>query len=100
MTVGARATSALLAALATIGGCGRRPTAAECDALLDRYVELLVREQSPDAPASEIERQKQLTRARAAGNPSFQRCVQEVRASDITCALGAPNVDEFEKCLE
>ena len=82
------------------GGCGRHATTAECSALLDRYVELLVRERDPKADEAEIGKQKSATREKAAHDESFASCPKEVRATAVRCAMGAPNVDEFEKCLE
>jgi ABC-type uncharacterized transport system auxiliary subunit len=90
--------TAFLAAL--LAGCTPRATGPECAALLDRYVELLVREQDPKAPDSEIARQKELTRAKAEKDPAFASCPKEVSAKGARCAMGAVNVDEFEKCLE
>jgi len=80
--------------------CSRHATASDCTALLDRYVELLVREQDPKAPDSEIARQKDLTRAKAAKDTAFASCPSEVSAQSARCAMKAVNVDEFEKCLE
>jgi hypothetical protein len=81
-------------------GCGRHATPAECAALLDRYVELLVREQDPKAPDTEIAQQKERTRAKAENEPAFASCPNEVSAKGARCAMSAVNVDEFEKCLE
>jgi hypothetical protein len=93
-----------LVALACLGagwtGCTRHATAPECAALLDRYVELLVREQDPKAPDSEIARQRDLTRAKAEKDSAFASCPNEVSAKGARCAMSAVNVDEFEKCLE
>ncbi len=96
----ARAASRTLVLAASLAGCGRRVSAAECGALLDRYVELLVREQDPKANEGEITRQKAITREKAASDPSFASCPKEVSSPALACAMGAPNVDEFEKCLE
>jgi hypothetical protein len=81
-------------------GCARHASPADCAALLDRYVELLVREQSPGADDNEIMAQKRATREKAAHEPSFASCPKEVSATAVRCAMGAPNVDEFEKCIE
>jgi hypothetical protein len=80
--------------------CSRHATAADCTALLDRYVELLVREQDPKAPDTEIARQKDLTRAKAEKDAAFASCPREVSVRSARCAMKAVNVDEFEKCLE
>ena len=86
--------------VAAVASCTRNATAAECAALLDRYVELLVREQDPKAPDGEIARQKQATRAKAEKDAAFASCPAEVSAKSAHCAMSAANVDEFEKCLE
>jgi hypothetical protein len=83
-----------------LGGCDRHATLDECNALLDRYVELLVHEQDPKADDTEIAKQKVATREKAAHDASFASCPKEVSAKSARCAMDAPNVDEFEKCLE
>jgi len=85
---------------AALAGCSAHASPAQCSSLLDRYVELLVREQDPKASESELERQRQATREKARTDASFARCPDEVTAKELTCALRAPTVDEFEKCLE
>jgi len=96
----ARAFACLVCAAGTLAGCTRHATLAECSALLDRYVELLVREQDPKADEAEIAKHKSATREKAAHDPSFATCPKEVSKDAARCAMGAPNVDEFEKCLE
>jgi hypothetical protein len=91
--------AALLAFLAVFGGCARHATVTECDALLDRYVELLVHEQNPKADEAEMGRQKAATHEKAAHDPSFASCPKEVSAKSARCAMEAPSVDEFERCL-
>jgi hypothetical protein len=85
---------------AGLEGCSRYATSAECAALLDRYVELLVREQDPKAADTEIVRQKEATRAKAENDAAFASCPREVSGKAARCAMSAVNVDEFEKCLE
>jgi hypothetical protein len=89
-----------LSLVTTLGGCARHATATECGALLDRYVELLVREQDPKASEAEITKQKGLTREKASHDQAFASCPREVTSRALGCAMEAPNVDEFEKCLE
>jgi hypothetical protein len=90
----------LALATASLAACSRRASAADCAALLDRYVELLVREQDPKAPDTEIARQKAATRAKAEKDTAFASCPTEVSVKSARCAMIAVNVDEFEKCLE
>ena len=96
--MGRRVATPAVAAL--FAACARHATAPECAALLDRYVELLVREQDPKASDSEIAQQKDRTRAKAEKDPAFASCPKEVSAKSAHCAMAAVNVDEFEKCLE
>jgi hypothetical protein len=79
--------------------CARHANLSECSALLDRYVELLVREEDPKADDLEIAKQKAATREKALRDPSFASCPKEVSAKSARCAMEAPNVDEFERCL-
>ena len=95
-----RAIGCAAVAVSFLGGCVRKATVTECSALLDRYVELLVREQDPKADEGVLNRQKSATREKASHDPSFASCPNEVTARAASCAMGAPNVDEFEKCLE
>jgi hypothetical protein len=91
---------ATAAACALTGACSAHASAEECRTLLDRYVELLVREQDPKASESTLEQQKLLTREKARTDASFASCPREVTSRELRCAMAAPNVDEFEKCLE
>jgi hypothetical protein len=79
--------------------CARHATLAECSALVDHYVELVVRERNPKADDAEISRHKATFRVEAAHDPSFAACPKEISAKDARCALAAPNIDEFERCL-
>jgi len=80
--------------------CVRHATPEECGALLDRYVELLVRERDPAASEIDLSSKKELAREKAAHDEAFAACPKEVGERAIRCAMAAPNVDEFEKCLE
>jgi len=88
----------LLAASAL--ACVRHATPEECSALLDRYVELLVRERDPAVSDLDLSSKKELAREKAAHDEAFAACPKEVGAREMRCAMAAPNVDEFEKCLE
>ena len=90
----------VLAAAVSSVACSRRATPSECNALLDRYVELLVEQRNPRTPASEIARLRDLARAQASANPAFLRCPQKVAAREAACALAAPNADELRMALK
>lgn len=84
-----------------LGGCRRGPpvTSEECDRLLDRYVELLLRQDDPKVGSAEINRHQVETRIRAASSGPFHRCTREVSRAQMDCALAAYNPDEIERCL-
>ncbi len=82
------------------GGCARRATSAECAQVLERYVELLVREHNPGLDPEAMREQTETVRARAREIPSFAECPRQIDVDAVRCVMTAPNVDELEKCLE
>ncbi|HKQ69584.1 MAG TPA: hypothetical protein VJT73_09605 [Polyangiaceae bacterium] len=100
MTFARRPWGPVLACISLAWGCTHHATGPECDALLDKYVELLVREQNPKASDTEIAKQKGVARQKAVGDLSFASCPKEVSSYAASCAMLAPRVDDFEKCLE
>jgi hypothetical protein len=90
----------VLAMPALEAGCKRRVTQAQCDAIVERYAELVVRDALPDASASVVDEERERERAAAHGDDSFKNCTSELRASDYECAMRAPTPDALEKCLE
>ena len=79
--------------------CGRSLSPAECDALLDRYVEKLVGSDRPDTPASEVVELKRRAREKAARDPAFAECKKAVSRKKFDCAMTAETVDRMEICL-
>ena len=67
--------------------------------MLDRYVELLMKESAPKADPAEVDRKKAELRARSRDDPQFHACTEEVTKSQLDCALAAPNADVLEQCL-
>jgi hypothetical protein len=90
-----------LAALAgcAVFGCGPAPTPAECNALLDRYVQKLVDSDRPGLSAGELLKLQVEARARAAKDPAFAECSARVSRSAYECAIRAETVDRIEICL-
>jgi hypothetical protein len=80
-------------------GCGRPPTTAECNALLDRYLEKLLGSDRPGLSAGEILKLQGEARARAATDPSFAECPKRVSRRAYDCAMAAETVDRMEICL-
>ena len=87
-----------LAALAA--GCSRHATPADCDQVMDHYVEMLVRENSQGAEDGQLRVRYEQARNRAGEEPSFASCPKEISVRDVRCALAAISVAELERCLE
>jgi hypothetical protein len=79
--------------------CGRSLSQAECDALLDRYVEKLVGSDRPGTSAAEVVELQRRARRRAATDPAFVACRSEVSRKKFDCAMKAETVDRMEICL-
>ena len=88
-------------ALAGALSCGKRLDSAECAALLDRYTERLVREESPGASPERVAEATRAARDLARRSPVFEfdRCAARISRREFECAMQAPTVDEIERCL-
>ena len=95
----ARAVALAFAVITLATGCGKRLSQAECNGLLDRYVEKLVGADRPDAPPAEVFRLQSEARARAQKDPSFGECSERVSRRAFDCAMDAVSADEMEQCL-
>lgn len=89
----------VLAAGATAAGCQKKLTQGECELLLDRYVEFLVRAEAPKISASKLVERKREARELARKSVSFGECPSAVSVRAFECAMSAPGTDELEKCL-
>jgi hypothetical protein len=87
-------------------GCAKPATAQECDAMLDRYLDMtedddpaltgMTGEPRAGVRASRIsERRASLSYVRAE-----KRCTTEVTAKERACAMKAPSPNEWEACFE
>ncbi|HEY3495794.1 MAG TPA: hypothetical protein VGK73_13945 [Polyangiaceae bacterium] len=90
---------ALFVACLACSACGRPPTPAECNALLDRYMEKLLGSDRPGLSAGEILKLQGEARARAATDPTFAECSERVSRRAYDCAMKAETVDRMEICL-
>lgn len=79
--------------------CAERLRPDECAALLDRYVNLLARSDRPGTTEGEILKLQVQAREKAASDPAFRRCSQEVSRRQFECALKADSADRFEQCM-
>ena len=88
------------AALAGVGvlaaGCRPKATAGECDELLDRYAQLVVTEQFPDASAQQVKTERDRERSEARADDAFKNCSSEVGRAELQCSMHAPNANAFE----
>ena len=82
-----------------LGACGKPPSHAECDALLDHYVELLVNSDRLGTSAAELHKLQLQARQKAGTDPEFVQCNKRVSRRAYDCAMSAPNADKLEQCL-
>jgi hypothetical protein len=80
--------------------CTKKVTAKQCDELLDRLAELVVKERLPDAGADAIAEERARERAEAKADAAFKNCPSEVQASEHACAMKATSSEALIKCLE
>jgi hypothetical protein len=81
--------------------CGRPVAEDECRTLIERYTELLVKEEEPTATPERVARAQTEVHAAAEKNPQFQlsECSKKVSRRDYECAMHAGSVDAIERCL-
>ncbi|HEX3771821.1 MAG TPA: hypothetical protein VHV30_13185 [Polyangiaceae bacterium] len=89
-----------IAATFAAGGCKPKASPNECDALIDRYAELVVTEHFPDAGGDQVRAERDREKREARGDDAFKNCSSEVSHSEYECAMRAGNADALEKCLE
>lgn len=90
---------AVLSCCLALCGCGKKLDAKECDALLDHYVDLLLRDDRPGASAGEQLRVQQEARKRAERDPAFHECSERVSRRGFDCAMEAQDANRLEQCL-
>ena len=97
MTSSALAGAAMLA----LPACGRPVAEEECRTLIERYTELLVKEEEPGASPERVARLQGEARTAAEKNPKFELsdCSSKVSRTSYECAMHAGSVDAIERCL-
>ena len=88
------------AVVAVLPSCKPKITPVQCDALIDRYAQLVVTEKLPDAGPETIKTEQERERGEARGDDAFKNCTSEVSRAEFDCAMRAPTADALEKCLE
>lgn len=74
---------------------GPHPTAAECEALLERYVFHLAKAREEAPRRAEVEAWKR----RALARSDLRECTSSLTRPEAECALASTYADEFERCL-
>ena len=84
--------------IALLGGCGRRATEADCELIVDRSVELQMKEMKANDPGSI---QKTQTQLKAELSDQIKDCVgRRVTDSMMGCVRKATSSVELEKCVK
>jgi hypothetical protein len=98
----ASAVIAALVGIATASGCKAKANQAQCDELVERYAELVVREKGVDASAgpAQIDLARQRERDEARGDDVFKNCRSEVSRAEYECGMRASTAEQLVKCLE
>jgi hypothetical protein len=84
-----------------LSACQKPLADAECNRLLDRYTEFLVREEEPGATPERLAHALEEARLAAERDPRFEmaECPRRVPRRGFECAMSAPSVDAIERCL-
>jgi hypothetical protein len=96
---GAALATLLLSGLASTTSCNRKVSEKQCDELLDRFAEMVVKERFPDAGPEVVAAERQRERTEAKGD-ELRNCTSEVQASEHACAMNAKSSEALIKCLE
>jgi hypothetical protein len=89
----------LVATSFTGTGCKGKVSQKQCDELLDRFSEMVVKERFPDAGPEVINAERVRERGEAKGD-EFKNCTSEVQANEHACAMNAATSEALIKCLE
>ena len=94
-TVAGLAGAALLAA--ALGGCGRRATELDCQLIVDKSVELQLRESNQTSPEAIQKREEQV---RAELQDEIKSCEgRRVTEKTLACVQAASTTQELDRCL-
>jgi hypothetical protein len=94
-----RVVAAALAVLATLtlAGCGRKATREDCEAVVDRNVELQLKALGVVDPATVSKRRDEM---RAGMKDDIDKCVgKRVTDAMISCVKNAETTEKIDKCL-
>ncbi|HVH46940.1 MAG TPA: hypothetical protein VM925_31570 [Labilithrix sp.] len=84
-------------ALVCVAGCGRKATRADCEALVDKNVEVKLKADGVTDPPLVQKRKDEL---RASLRDDIDRCVgKRVTDGMLSCVKGAETAEQIDKCL-
>lgn len=95
----ALATLLLIASLSS-AACKKKVTSKQCDEILERFAELVVKERFPDAGPETIAAERARERQEAKAADELKNCASEVQAEEYACAMKAETSEALIKCLE
>lgn len=75
------------------------PSADDCAALLERYVEHVAYAVDPSPASSALSSRRAIAREAAKARGAFARCERELTRAEVDCAMKATYGDAFERCL-
>ena len=86
-------------AAASLLGCRQKASSSECDQLIDKFAQLVVKEHFPDAGAEQIAAEQARERTEAKTDV-LKNCTSEVQTNELACAMKASTSEAMIKCLE
>ncbi len=92
--------AASVASFGSTASCRKKVSQKQCDELLDRFSELVVKERMPDAGAEQLAAERVRERGEAKNDDAFKNCTSEVQADEHACAIKAASSEALIKCLE
>jgi len=80
-----------------LAGCGRKATREDCDAVVDKNVELQLKALGVNDPATVAKRREEI---RASMRDDIDKCVgKRVTDAMMGCVKNAETADKLDKCL-
>jgi hypothetical protein len=79
---------------------GSKPSRAQCERLLEHYLDRASRQHHPGIPDHKVQDAIAAASADPARGPDLRTCEHELTASQVECGLASSNVDELERCLQ
>jgi hypothetical protein len=80
--------------------CRKKVSSKQCDELLERFAELVVKERMPDAGPDVLLAERIRERNEAKSDDAFKNCTSEVQDNEHACAMKATSSEALIKCLE